>query len=548
DLSEHSPKRSNLKISSYRGGSLGYQYYEDEIVQEHLKQGRHIDQLPRHDLWIRAHSCVKDGVQTFSNPNDYEIAKEIAKAESGEIVLEEHGGRVRGVGSGITNTEYFGFCRPTPPSQMCAELTGLRSEVALMRNNQQFMMTFIMSCLDQEQMKQFMVGLNKMGIHVSDQHGTLSGQKGDMNGSNTDQFGVMNVNDNGHAALLNGQKNGFFTQLLNNGDGDNGLCQRSKGDDGFTQHHKGLPDQSKLSKSQHLDLEKELVQNNMYFVPWPNDKEVGTEQQTKLHIKKTNTSPSAFMSYEIDYDTPISKHVLPQGIYDCCLAIEDDKETQIGALGQVHIPGPGEVTLNHFNSLSHEYRRVSITKEIVPTAPLPCPNEECTVVCQAKYTFISWPAHLIFSKKKCAKIIQNPNIDVLQSPSSQTSTTKTHDISDKNRAKVNSSLKSRGSKLISIPDSVFSHKQDVNLDCEDLFDWCYQREIGSAHMSVFMNHLSESCNKDGVSGMYGFCDSNYLSPLTPTVEQERSDYLSRVFGCNGGKNLNQLFFVPYHEK
>ncbi|KAK9676785.1 hypothetical protein RND81_11G100500, partial [Saponaria officinalis] len=274
DLSEHSRKRSNLKISSYRGGSLGYQYYEDEIVQEHLKQGRHIDQVPRHKLWIRAHSRVKDGVQTFSNPNDYEIAKEInslkAKTESGEIVLEggrddilaraikkpEHGGRVRGIGSGITNTEYFGFCRPTPPSQMRAELTGLRSEVALMRNNQQFMMTFIMSWLDQEQMKQFMVGLNKMGM--------FGGQGGD-------QFSFY------------GQKNGFFTQLLNNGDGDNGLCQRSKGDDGFTQHHKG-----------------------------PNDKEVGTEHQTELHIEKTNPSPSAFLSYEIDYDTPISKHVLPQ--------------------------------------------------------------------------------------------------------------------------------------------------------------------------------------------------------------------------------------------
>ncbi|KAK9732749.1 hypothetical protein RND81_04G019400 [Saponaria officinalis] len=109
--------------------------------------------------------------------------------------------------------------------------------------------------------------------------------------------------------------------------------------------------------------------------------------------------------------------------------------------------------------------------------------------------------------------------------------------------------KRRGSILLSIPDSVFSHKQDINLDCEDLFDWCYQREIGSAHLSVFMNarHLSESSNKDGVSGMYGFCDSNYLSPLNPTVEQERSDYLSRVFGCNGGRNLNQLFFAPYHE-
>lgn len=57
------------------------------------------------------------------------------------------------------------------------------------------------------------------------------------------------------------------------------------------------------------------------------------------------------------------------------------------------------------------------------------------------------------------------------------------------------------------------------------------------------------CKQDGVSGMYGFCDSNFLSPLTPmNEEEERGDYLVRVFGQNEGKNINQLFFAPYNEK
>lgn len=79
-----------------------------------------------------------------------------AQSEKGEVVIEggrddilaralkkpEHGGRVRGVGSGITNTEYFGFSRPTPPSQMRAEITNLRLEMRHMKDNQQYMIDF----------------------------------------------------------------------------------------------------------------------------------------------------------------------------------------------------------------------------------------------------------------------------------------------------------------------------------------------------------------------------------------------------------------------
>ena len=59
--------------------------------------------------------------------------------------------------------------------------------------------------------------------------------------------------------------------------------------------------------------------------------------------------------------------------------------------------------------------------------------------------------------------------------------------------------------------------------------------------------MSEECLNQGVSGMYGFCDINYLTPMLPTPEEERSDYLCGIFGCNGGNNRNQLFFAPYNE-
>ncbi|XP_021747270.1 uncharacterized protein LOC110713117 isoform X2 [Chenopodium quinoa] len=61
-------------------------------------------------------------------------------------------------------------------------------------------------------------------------------------------------------------------------------------------------------------------------------------------------------------------------------------------------------------------------------------------------------------------------------------------------------------------------------------------------------YLKEQCQEEGISGMFGFCDSNVLSPMNPTIEKENpSTYLACVFGCNEGKNRNQLFFAPYNE-
>ena len=54
-------------------------------------------------------------------------------------------------------------------------------------------------------------------------------------------------------------------------------------------------------------------------------------------------------------------------------------------------------------------------------------------------------------------------------------------------------------------------------------------------------YLSEKCQEESISGMYGFCDSNLLSPLTPiSDDEERVEYLAGVFAQNEGRNINQL--------
>ncbi|XP_021770346.1 uncharacterized protein LOC110734490 [Chenopodium quinoa] len=111
-------------------------------------------------------------------------------------------------------------------------------------------------------------------------------------------------------------------------------------------------------------------------------------------------------------------------------------------------------------------------------------------------------------------------------------------------------LKKRGVTLsIPIPKCMFLNEDvGVTLDYEDLLDWCFKREVGESQMNIFIKYLKGHCQNEGVSGMYGFCDTNVLSPMTPTIDEEvRSDYLARVFGCNEGKNVNQLFFAPYND-
>ena len=101
-----------------------------------------------------------------------------AQQSTGEIVIEgrddilaraiqkkEQGGRVRAIGSGITNKEYFGFNKPTPPRELHAIINSLKKDMVCltknqneMKQNQSYMMSLIMSCcqLSQEQLAQVM--------------------------------------------------------------------------------------------------------------------------------------------------------------------------------------------------------------------------------------------------------------------------------------------------------------------------------------------------------------------------------------------------------
>lgn len=180
---------------------------------------------------------------------------------------------------------------------------------------------------------------------------------------------------------------------------------------------------------------------------------------------------------------------------------------------------------------------------------------------EGKDHFLLWPTHLVFPIKKVDKqFVKELNIST-QMPSSHSSFTKRvlAPIAPEEKLKLTTTLMRICRKLavdmkngektipIRILNSVFYNEQDVCIDYEDMRDWCYQRLIGASHMSTFMMHLSEMVHAQGISGVYGFCDSNFISPQTPTQENEedRCDYLVRVFACNNAQNRNQNFFAPY---
>ena len=43
--------------------------------------------------------------------------------------------------------------------------------------------------------------------------------------------------------------------------------------------------------------------------------------------------------------------------------------------------------------------------------------------------------------------------------------------------------------IVIIPHSVFNNGQDVIVDYEDLLDWCFQKDAGASHITIFMRYV-----------------------------------------------------------
>lgn len=113
---------------------------------------------------------------------------------------------------------------------------------------------------------------------------------------------------------------------------------------------------------------------------------------------------------------------------------------------------------------------------------------------------LSMPAEQ--QKKPLSTVSQSPKKQLSapsQQPlSSQGSSTRKYITTKEDRAKVTSGLldalkreairmkESNQTTQLLIPNSVFFNEQLVTLDYEDLLDWCFQREMGVGHISIFM--------------------------------------------------------------
>ncbi|KAL2903692.1 Odorant receptor 46a isoform A [Bienertia sinuspersici] len=388
----------------------------------------------------------------------------------------EHGGCVRGVGSGVTNKHYFGYNKPTPQSQLQSDLKYVKSKLENVVNTQNLLLSYLVSSgqVNAEQLKEFD---ESNGNQVSHQLASIQvgGSGGQGLGGHLGGFGSSGDQGlQGFSLQLASQQNKVSHQLAGVQVGGSGGHVDGFGLGG-DQECQGFNFQLPSEQNKDQDFE---IQPETYHVAWPEAEYVPEKENSLSHM---------LYNEQVITDQPF-----PKGVDSLCsLAIKTDNGVDIVAVGEVYVGMEGEVVKHHFKPVPSGHYRVCIKEEINPSAPLPCPEGEIRFICQGKELFLIWPTHLVFPIKK-DKADNQFNKEITapspRSPSSQSSCTR--------------------------------------------------------------RHMSETVYAEGISGLYGFCDCNYLSPHTPTVEKDddRCDYLARVFSCNDAKNKNQLFFAPYNEE
>uniref|UniRef100_A0A803N3V9 DUF8039 domain-containing protein n=1 Tax=Chenopodium quinoa TaxID=63459 RepID=A0A803N3V9_CHEQI len=375
---------------------------------------------------------------------EYEIIASTldAQAQRGEITAKgrddvlakainksDHGGRVRAVGSGVSNKAYFGYNQPTPP-------------------NHQF--------------RQFITSGGALGGQgsVSTPFGSyvalLSGQ-----GFGASQFGFPMQGFGGpQFSALNGQLSGSSGQVGGfdvNNVGFNDLGAHLSKNVGFN----GLGAHLSKNVGAHVDLEingtSEPNQEEIlpYHVHWP--------VQHLIHNQ---------------FRSGLTRHD-PVSVIEHTLL--DEKELHIVAKGKVEKRKSEQAITVHNVKIVTSLLRVLVDQVVMPAALMPCPTSEFTYVSQANGSFAPWPSHLIFPMMKddeqTAKPLDQPlTTPSPETPSSQASTTHKYIIRDEDCAKLTTSLlrkfKIEAGRMkendecisITIPTSVYGHEHKLKID------------------------------------------------------------------------------------
>uniref|UniRef100_A0A803KV16 Uncharacterized protein n=1 Tax=Chenopodium quinoa TaxID=63459 RepID=A0A803KV16_CHEQI len=639
-------------------------YTDDAFKAAELqKQGVQVRDVPRHLVWIRAHSKQKDGAMTFDNPADFEIAQTIVKSIGGSTIQgeieatgrndilaralknPEHGGCVRGVGSGVTNKLYFCYNKPLPQSQLQSDLKCLKSKLENVVNTQNLLLSYLMSS-GQVNVEQLIELGDSNGNQVAHQ---LAGiQAGGSGGQGLDGLGLG--------------RDSWLQELDDHLD-----VFGSKGDQGFRgfnfqdqnfqacevqpePYHVAWPEEEYVLENENLEthvlnneqditgqpfpkaaeLQKQGVQ--VRDVPrhlvWirahsrqkdgamtfdnPDDFEIAQTiksleaQQIQGEIEATGRNVILARALKnpkhggcvrgvgsgvtnkmyFGYNKPLPQSQLQSNLKCLKSKLENVVNTQnlllsyLMSSGQVNVEQLKELGDSNGNQVAHQLAGIQaggsggqgldglvlgrdswlqglgfqlaseqnkVTHQLASVQKGGSGGEELDDhldVFGSKgdqgvrgfnfqeqnvqaFEVQPEPYHVAWHEKEYVPENENLETHVLNNEQDITGQPFPKDVAI--------AMKTSGkTKSFTVLARVFQNEQCVTLDYEDMLDW----------------YMSEIVHIEGISGLYGFCDCNYLSPYAPTVEKDddRCDYLARLFSCNDAKNKNQLFFAPFYEE